>query len=225
VNACNNTCNTKGQGYWKRLCHGPHSGDFFTTRDVDCVNNSCTFANVASIADMCDRLEPSNGNNLAQGDDRGQKCSKAETKFMSLLLNVCRCRLQTTQPVNAHCGPERTVAEVIANTDSALCNPDRTRDQCLRADCSSNEITDGEALWANTLRISRVGTSMRLTWSPPYALPDEANAKYYVWRRERSRTPSPPGPFVKIGQVQGNNLTFTDLNAASGSWEYEITSD
>jgi uncharacterized repeat protein (TIGR01451 family) len=216
VNACNNTCNTKGQGYWKRLCHGPHSGDFYTAKDVDCVNNTCTFAGVTSIAQMCDKLD----------QHGGDKCAKAEEKFMSLLLNLCRCRVQPGQSINSRCGPHQTVAESVAFSDAALCNPGRTTDDCQHAECSSTEIQNGEALWANSLRISRVGQSIRLTWSPPYAQPDtETNYTYRIWRRRPVTPGQAPVAFSQVGTVHGNNLTYTDINAASGAWEYEITAD
>ena len=217
VNTCNNTCNTKGQGYWKRLCHGPHSGDFYTDADVDCVNNACTFSDVDSISELCDELNPTPAND---------KCEKAEAKFAALLLNVCRCRVQAGQSLDSSCGPGSTVAAAIANSDATLCNPGRTDAECNHADCATFEIINGQALWANSLRIARQGTSVRLTWEPPYAQPDTLTGggpkKYHVWRRAAGSI----APFVQIGVVMPNQaLTFLDTNAATGNWTYEVTSE
>jgi hypothetical protein len=217
VNLCNNTCNTKGQGYWKRLCHGPHTGDFYTQADVDCVNNSCTFSDVDTISELCDELSPA--------PPRNDKCEKAEAKFASLLLNVCRCRVQPGQSLDSRCGPGSTVADAIANSDATLCNPGRTEAECNHADCANFEIINGEAMWANSLRLTKVGTAVRLDWSPPYANPDTLTGgpkKYHVYRRASGST----GVFTQIGVVNpGQGLTFLDSNAASGSWTYEVTSE
>jgi uncharacterized repeat protein (TIGR01451 family) len=217
VNACNNTCNTKGQGYWKRLCHGPHTGDFYTQADVDCVNNSCTFSGVSTISDLCDEIQPTPAND---------KCEKAEAKFLSLLLNACRCRVNPGQSLNSRCGPGTTVAAAIAASDATLCNPGRTAAECNHADCATFEIINGEAMWANSLRLTTSGTSVRLTWEPPYASPDTLTQggvkKYHVYRRAQGST----GVFTQIGIVNPNQaLTYLDTTAGSGSWTYEVTSE
>lgn len=219
VHTCNNTCNTKGQGYWKRLCNGPHSGDFFTQADVDCVNNSCTFSDVQTVSDLCDELQPQPG----QAND---KCEKAEAKFASLLLNACRCRVQSGQSLDSRCGPGTTVADAIANSDATLCNPGRTDAECNHADCATFEIINGEAMWANSLRLTKSGTSIRLNWEPPYAAPDSLTGggpkKYHVYRRASGST----GVFTQIGTVNPTQaLTYLDTTAGSGSWTYEVTSE
>ena len=216
VNLCNNTCNTKGQGYWKRLCHGPHTGDFYTQEDVDCVNNSCTFSDVDTVSEMCEEL---------QGGHGPDKCEKAEVKFMSLLLNLCRCRVQPGQSLDSRCGPGTTAGDAAAAADATLCNPGRTQEECNHAECTTFEIINGEAMWANSLRLTRVGASVRLDWAPPYAAPDTLTGgpkKYHVYRRPAGST----GVFTQIGIVNPNQaLTFLDTNAATGSWTYEVTSE
>lgn len=222
VNTCNNNCNAKNEGYWKKLCnkrgsetpcstddHGDDHGEFLTQKDVDCVNNSCTFADVTTVDQLCGVLD----------DHGGDKCVKAEKKFMSLLLNVCRCRLNPGQTIDTHCDPHhQTVAQVIAHEDATLCNPARTQEQCKHPDCSSDELISGEALWQNTLRVTRQGTAIRLTWSAVYGDPTgEAPRKYRLWRHLKG------GSYVMIGEVNANTFSFLDTTVGPGDYWYEVT--
>lgn len=219
VHACNNDCNVKGDGYWKKLCkdrdHDDHADDHsetYTSRDVECVSASCTFSGVETIEGICDVLDPPHGH-----EDR---CSKAERKFLALLLNLCRCRLQPSQSIDTHCEPRaQTVAEAVAHADAALCNPDRSEEDCRHPECSAEEITNGSALWQNTLRLTREDHDIRLTWSAVYGDPvAEASRKYRIWRRPRGA-----GAYVMIGEVSDHTFTFVDTQAGAGSFEYEVT--
>jgi hypothetical protein len=217
VHTCNNTCNTKGQGYWKRLCHGPHSGDFYTQDDVDCVNNSCTFSDVDTVSEMCDELTE------AQGND---KCEKAEAKFMSLMLNACRCRVQPGQSLDSRCGPGTTVADAIANSDATLCNPGRTQPSATTRIARRSRSSTAKRCGRTRCGSPRSGPPSVSTGRPPYANPDSLTPggpkKYHVYRRATGST----GVFTQIGIVNPNQtLTYLDTTAGTGSWTYEVTSE
>lgn len=219
IHACNNNCNAKGEGYWKHLCqerqddHGDDHGnaEFYTDRDVDCVNNSCTFAAVQTIDMLCSELD----------DHGGDKCQKAEKKFMALLLNLCRCRLQPNQTIDAHCEPHhQTVAQIVAHEDATLCNPNRTQEQCKHPDCAADDVINGQALWQNTLRITKQRTGLLISWQSVYGDPTmEATRKYRIWRRPYGSS----APYSMIGEVNDHTFTFLDTAAGAGSFVYEVT--
>lgn len=124
--------------YWQRLCESPPvSGEFISQQDVDCVKVSCTFAAVATAADVCDRLNASPHND---------KCEQAEAKLMALLLNVCRGRTPAELTIRSHCSDHTTVGQSRAEADGLLCSPLRDAKACTRAACMSEEINSGKAL-------------------------------------------------------------------------------
>jgi hypothetical protein len=213
VNTCNNTCtgDPKTQGYYKRLCRGPHaSGEFISQQDADCVNNTCTFATVATPADVCDRMTPNPNND---------KCEQAEAQFMALMLNVCRCRVSDGTAVDSECTSNTTVLQSRTDADALLCNPDATHADCARAQCESEEINSGQALWVNSLRVTLdPDGAIRLTWSLPYAQ-NEATPRFFrIYRRGTSED-----VFQMLQQVNGNTLSFRDPQAAGAEYQYEIT--
>jgi hypothetical protein len=142
---------------------------------------------------------------------------------MGLLLNVCRRRVAPGQSIDSRCGPHQTVDASRAAADAALCDPARDADSCLHAECAASEITSGEALGSNTLRVRIEGSGIRLTWDQPYAAPGAlAPGRFRIYRGTR-----PDGTATQIGEVNisgGNNLTFLDPGAASGaaSYVYEV---
>ncbi len=217
VNTCNHSCdgNQKGYGYWKRLCRGPHpSGEFISMVDVDCVNNTCTFGNVASPADICAEL-----NQFTHSD----KCEQAEAHFMTLLLNTCRCRVSANQMIDSQCGGNNVVGQIVPAIDALLCDPARDHSSCVSAICSSNQINSGQALWANSLRVDRSGDAVKLTWTAPYASPDglsgvQQPTSYRIYRRTQSEA-----AMVQVGQVAGSTLTFIDNTATGDTFQYEVT--
>jgi hypothetical protein len=124
--ANNNTCgaNPKGQGYWKRICAGPHpSGEFISPVDVECVNDTCTFDDVHTAADLCDRMNP---------NPQNDKCEKAEAHFMSLLLNVCRGRVGRFEATHSSCGTTPTSTKP-STTPTRLRSPSRNSSTCTAA--------------------------------------------------------------------------------------------
>ena len=180
--------------------------------DVDCVNNSCTFAGVATTADICNRMTP---------DPPNDKCEQAEAQLMTLLLNTCRLRLGHPQPIDSSCGPDATVGQAIASADSRLCEAGRDAPSCLLADCATRQISTGQALWANSLRIARVSaTSVRLRWQAPFAGPDgmgQMVQQYSIFRRRGSEA-----PFDLAANVSGQTLEWTDPTATESMLQYEV---
>jgi len=169
---------------------------------------------VQSVSDLCDRLNANPPND---------KCEQAEVSFMSLVLNLCRQRVLPSQSINSRCGPHQTAGESRAFADAALCNPDRTTDDCQHAECASEEIANGEALWANTLRLGVETGGIRLTWSAPYADPSNLlPRKYRVYRKSRLSD-----PFVLVAEINGGSTSWLDTGALLGttSYDYEIVSN
>jgi hypothetical protein len=212
VHSPNNTCggSPKALGYWKRLCRGPvGSGDHYAQSDVDCVNDTCVFGTVASIADLCGRLEPTPSTD---------KCEQAEAQLMALTLNVCRGRVLDAQPIQSDCTNHATVLESRLDAGALLCKPARSFSECARAQCESEEINSGEALFADSLRLQLLpGGSIRLTWQRPVSSDTFSTPRSYrVWRRSSSEA-----PYVMLGETAG--LEFTDTTVPAGNWQYEIT--
>lgn len=211
LSAPNGTCdgNPKNRGYWKHLCQDPRATDFFTEMDVECVNDLCTFASVGSTNDICNRLDP---------EPSGDRCVLAEAQLLAAALNLCRARIASGDVARPSCGSDTTVGEALTATDALLCDPGRTQDNCGDLNCAASEISSGAALGANTLRVTRQGSSqVRLEWKPLYGPEGFAPARLYrVWRRT-----DPAGPFVQIGETSA--LHLTDNEAAEDSLRYEIT--
>lgn len=128
------------QGFWRRQCAGPHpSGEHDNLPGyVSCVAQAATFP-VASVAALCDRLEPQPHND---------KCEQAEAQFMALLLNVCSGRVATCNCVLDPDLGAATVATLIATLDGLLANPARTRSDCVRAQAVADRLNQGTSLQA-----------------------------------------------------------------------------
>jgi hypothetical protein len=133
----NGSCRSspRPQGYWKHLCRGSHpSDDSLTPQDVDCVNNMCTFSTIATIADLCARLDP---------DPPRDRCEQAEAEFVASMLNVCRGRVSDAQTTRSGCGGRSTIGAARAQVDALLCDPDRSTAQCTQAQCVAEDIGSG----------------------------------------------------------------------------------
>ncbi len=125
------------QGFWKRVCRGPHpSGEDQNLPDyVDCVSNTDTFADVDDVDGLCDRLTP---------DPRNDKCEQAEAQFMALLLNICSGRVATCNCINDPDLGQTTVGEAAEFIDALLSNP--TFDNCVLAQAIADDINNGLTL-------------------------------------------------------------------------------
>jgi len=206
-----NEPNPRTNGYYKRLCHGPHSGDQLTDADASCVAQvTATFAGISTVAEICDVIEPSHPNN--------DKCDQIEDDLMVLALNICRAWVCTAQSIDSQCGGNANVGQSLAESDAILESPSRNFDTCSHAKYLDEEINTGSALEMNSLALSLEAGAVRLIWEPPY-LDDRSGVpgKYHVWRRLLGSL----SPFAKIGEV--TSPTFLDTATGSDAFEYEIT--
>jgi hypothetical protein len=171
--------NPRTNGYYKRLCHGPHSGDQLTSADGICVAGiTRTFAGISTVADLCAMLEPSHPNY--------DPCDRSEDDLIVLALNICRARVCTAQSIDSQCGGNGTVGQSLAESDAILNDASRSAATCAHAKCLDEEINTGRALELNSLTLRREGSGVRLSWNPPY-LDDGSGhpSKYNVWRRQQ----------------------------------------
>lgn len=208
----NGTCdeNPKSLGYWRHLCqYHPGHDQYFTAWDVYCLRDLCVFSSLEGQWSICQQLETS-----AQGD----ACHQAETELLVLALNLCRARLAPSDVARPSCGSETTVGDELAAADAALCDPDRTEATCRHNECSASEITSGQAIGANTLRVTAQGSSqVRLDWDPPFGPAGLAPARLYrVWRRVL-----PDGPAELL--VETTSQHFTDNGADMPFFAYDVT--
>jgi hypothetical protein len=206
-----NEPNPRSNGWYKRLCHGPHSGDQLTDADAACVGSVAhAFAGISTVADICAELEPSQPNN--------DPCDRTDDDLMVLALNICRARVCVAQGIDSQCGSNDHVAQSLAESDAILASPSRSDTTCAHAKCLDEEVNTGRALELNSLTLRREAEGVRLDWRPPY-LDDGINqpAKYNVWRRVAGSL----SPFTKIGAPKTPG--YLDTTAGSGTYEYEVT--
>jgi uncharacterized repeat protein (TIGR01451 family) len=209
--ACTSTNDPKSKGWYKGLCQNAHSGDSLTDADAACVGAlTSTFSGISTVAQICAVLMPTSPNN--------DSCGKAEDQLMTLALNICKQRVCPVNAIDSACGNNGTVGQSLAESDAIFDNPSRTTATCNHAECLDKEINNGHALELDSLQSMREGTSIRLNWLPPYADDGQGTVRSYsIWRRAVGSKV----PFVTIGT--STSLTYLDVNAASGSWEYDLT--
>jgi hypothetical protein len=211
-NVPNGACGVSpwGQGFWKRLCAGPHPEGSITQADVECVNDTCAFASVHTLADLCDRLRPNPSND---------KCEQAEAQFMALMLNHCQNRLTDSAPIVSQCTSHTTVGASRSDADAVLCSGGRNRSTCTLAKCESEELNSGHALQTNSLRLAQLPDgNVRLTWNPPYGASDLGPPQAYLVRR---RTGS-KAAYQQVAVTQ--EVSFVDITTAGVSFlQYDVT--
>jgi uncharacterized repeat protein (TIGR01451 family) len=208
--ACTSTNDPKTKGWYKSLCHNAHSGDSLSNADAACVGSlTTTFAGISTVADICAVLEPSSPNN--------DSCSKAEDQLMTLALNICKERVCPSNAIDSACGNNGTVGQSLAQSDAIFSDSSRTTASCNLGECLDKEINNGHALELDSLLSVREGSGLRLNWLAPNVDDGQGHVNHYtIYRRAiGSKT-----PFVQIGTTP--NLTFVDVNAGSGNWEYDL---
>jgi hypothetical protein len=206
-----NEPNPRSNGYYMRLCLGPHSGDLLTDADAVCVGQIAgAFAGIATVADLCAVLRPQHPNN--------DPCDKTSADLMALALNTCHARVCTAQSIDSQCGDNADVGASLSESNAIQADPSRAASACDHAKCLDEEINTGRALEMNSLMLRREGSAVRLNWNPPY-LDDGTGhpSKYHVWRRSIGSL----APFAKIGVT--TSATYLDATSGSGAVEYEIT--
>ena len=127
------------QGFWKRQCKGPHpSGEHDNLPSyVESVASSATFAGVADVAGLCDRLVP---------DPKQDKCEQAEAQLMAASLNVASGRVAVCNCLDDPDLGVATVGEALSLADGLLASPGRSFDDCVLAQAIADRINNGATL-------------------------------------------------------------------------------
>ena len=127
------------QGFWKRVCAGPHpsgeEGNLSVYANI--VDINLVFSGVSDVVALCDRLNP---------DPKNDKCEKAEAQFMTLLLNVISGRIASCNCIRDPDLGETTVDGAADLIDVLLLDPERTFDDCVLAQSIADAINNGLTL-------------------------------------------------------------------------------
>jgi hypothetical protein len=204
----NGTCDHSplGQGYFRRICDKPHgSGEFLTPFDAVCVSQSRSFSDLRDTAAICARLTP---------DPPSDKCAQAEAQFLTLQLNLCRHRVESTDRIRSACGAGGMIVDSVAEIDTILSSAARDHESCALAQCLADEINSGTALETDSLRLSKHGTGIRLTWTAPYT-PDRGDPRLYRVFRRRPGEAS----FVIVAET---GERFVELEDDSADAEFDV---
>jgi subtilisin-like proprotein convertase family protein len=193
--------NPHTRGYWKRLCHGPHSGDELTEDDAACVASlGSHFAGVDSVDDVCAVLNQS-----------GNQCVQGEIELMSLALNLCHQLVCEDTPISSQYSDNTTVGDSYDDAEANL----GSGGDCQLAKHLASEANTGRAVGLTSVSFAKLtGGGARVNWTPMGGGSTPV-IKYNVWRRVAGSM----APFSKIGETTG--LLFDDTTP--GKFEYEIT--
>jgi hypothetical protein len=138
---------------------------------------------------------------------------------MALMLNICRGRADDTQIIDSSCTSNATVGQSQAQADSLLCSASRTQATCTTAQCESEEINSGRALWTNSLKVAKVAGQVELSWSPEYGTPNAEPPKTYrLWAR-----PDPMAPWTLLIETPLQSYTYTP--PAGTSYQYDLSAE
>ena len=133
---CGSFVAPRNSAFWKRVCLGSSLEETIEASYVDYVNDSSTFALLATPADVCDVLLPA----------ASDACAGAEVEFMALLLNLASGRLCLAQPISAISTSAVDVDGAAAEVDTLLANPARVLEDCQDAADIATEINLGQAI-------------------------------------------------------------------------------
>lgn len=92
--------------------------------DLTCARTTLTFASSDSVASVCRVVKP----------HAHDSCARADMRFMSLILNLCRQRLSRASAIQTDCGAF-TVGEIESRVDEILSDPHRDATACQSALC------------------------------------------------------------------------------------------
>ena len=134
------------QGFWRRVCQGPHpTGEFENLfAYVDFVGTFATFWSVADVDDVCDTLYVHHEGKHPSKEDK--KCLQAEAQFMAMLLNLASCRAGLCNLVDDPDLGAMSAGEVAELLDGMLSHPNRTFEQCVRAQAVADRFNNGDTL-------------------------------------------------------------------------------
>jgi hypothetical protein len=142
VSFCPAAREVRTQAFWVRQCQGPHpSGEAARLPGyVDAVNDTGTFAAVATVGALCDRLVPQPANN---------RCELAEAHFLALLLNRAAGRIADSDCLKDPAATAATtVGAAVLQIDTWLRKPRRTAAQCTQAQELAERINNSTNLAA-----------------------------------------------------------------------------
>jgi len=194
-------------GYFKRLCDAPFPGDQLTQANADCVNDWSDFAWVKSVGDIC---------TVMHFDDSSDKCKQAESQLMGALLNHCRGGLLLGQPIQSSCTNHTYAGQSIDDANALLANPGRTFDQCVTAQCETEELNSSQAIGQATLKVDRISIGLHISWTAPPWGEASPPSSYTLYRRPRGI-----GAFQPIATLTG--FAYDDPQAVPGTdFEYDV---
>ncbi len=203
----------RSSGFYKRMCNpaNPPQANPLSQADADCVNDTCTFADVESVEDMCEILTSVAG-----------PCARAEREFMALAINICRGQICEGDPISSDCAGNNstTAGEALAQGDALLCNASPSVSDCFTAACVSYDINSGRAINVDAMTADKIiGNHVRLTWQLPLHDPAKSIVLYRVWRSVDG------GPWALVGEVPPNvPKTWVDTTAQGlARCDYQVT--
>jgi hypothetical protein len=121
----------KRRKFWKKVYKGKIPGEEFTQADVQCIQNSCLFSGIETVADIYDKLS------RGSQDDA---CLRAESQMLTMTINVCRYRMLADRAGHVSCSQQTTVGAMKTDAESMMCKQGRSQNDCKQAKCIAARI-------------------------------------------------------------------------------------
>jgi len=133
VNASNGVCtdNPKKRKFWKKVYQGKIPGEALTQGDLECIQDSCLFAGIETLADVYDKLS------RGSQDDA---CLRAESQMLTMTINVCRYRMLANRSGHVRCSDAPTVGAMKSDAEAMMCKPNPSQNECHKAKCIAARI-------------------------------------------------------------------------------------
>jgi hypothetical protein len=133
VNAPNGVCtdDPKRRKFWKKVYRGKIPGETFTQADLECIQDSCLFEGIETLAEVYDKLS------RGSQDD---PCLRAESQMLTMTINVCRYRMLADRAGHVSCSGSTTVGAMKLDAEALMCTQNRTQDMCKQAKCIAGRI-------------------------------------------------------------------------------------